>query len=50
MFKILADLAREEIALAKRYPSQAALCIRGGWELCRPEQAVGKYIPIVIHI
>lgn len=50
MSKILADLPREEIAIAKRYPSHAALCIRGGWELCRPEQAVGKYMPISIHI
>lgn len=40
-FKTLADLSREEIAIAKRYPSHTALCIRGGWELCRSEQAVG---------
>lgn len=34
------DLSREEIALAKRYPSHTPVCIRGGWEFCRPEQAV----------
>ncbi|KAL0363622.1 UNVERIFIED_CONTAM: microtubule-associated protein AIR9 [Sesamum calycinum] len=44
------DLSREEIAIAKRYPSHTALCIRGGWELCRPEQAVGTGIPKVMKI
>ncbi|XP_052179549.1 187-kDa microtubule-associated protein AIR9 [Diospyros lotus] len=34
------DLSREELAYAKRYPAQTALCIRGGWELCRPEHAL----------
>ncbi|CAJ1975658.1 unnamed protein product [Sphenostylis stenocarpa] len=33
------DLSREEVALAKRYPAQTALCIRAGWEFSRPEQA-----------
>ncbi|XVE67511.1 hypothetical protein DITRI_Ditri08aG0166900 [Diplodiscus trichospermus] len=33
------DLSRDELALAKRYPPQTALCIRDGWEFCRPEQA-----------
>lgn len=33
------DLPREAIAMAKRYPSHAALCIRGGWDLCRPDAA-----------
>ncbi|KAJ4702992.1 microtubule-associated AIR9-like protein [Melia azedarach] len=33
------DLLRDELALAKRYPAQAALCIRDGWEFCRPEHA-----------
>ncbi|KAJ4837842.1 microtubule-associated protein air9 [Turnera subulata] len=33
------DLSREEVAIAKRYPSWTALCIRNGWELCRPEAA-----------
>lgn len=40
---MLSDLSREEIALAKRYPSHTPVCIRGGWEFCRPEQAVGKF-------
>ncbi|KAL9346290.1 hypothetical protein Peur_061143 [Populus x canadensis] len=33
------DLSREEVAIAKRYPACTALCIRDGWELCRPENA-----------
>lgn len=38
---ILIDLSRDELALAKRYPPHTALCIRDGWELCRPEHAAG---------
>lgn len=33
------DLSREERAIAKRYPAHTALCIRDGWEFCRPEHA-----------
>ncbi|GMI70655.1 AUXIN-INDUCED IN ROOT CULTURES 9 [Hibiscus trionum] len=33
------DLSRDELALAKRYPAQTALCIRDGWEFSRPEHA-----------
>ncbi|KAK3188669.1 hypothetical protein Dsin_028230 [Dipteronia sinensis] len=33
------DLSRDELAIAKRYPAQTALCLRDGWEFCRPEQA-----------
>lgn len=40
---MLSDLSREEIALARRYPSHTPVCIRGGWEFCRPEQAVGEF-------
>lgn len=36
------DLSRDEVTLAKRYPAQAAPCIRQGWELCRPEHAADK--------
>ncbi|XWS67442.1 hypothetical protein CRYUN_Cryun04dG0006800 [Craigia yunnanensis] len=32
-------LSRDELALAKRYPAHTALCIRDGWEFCRPEHA-----------
>jgi hypothetical protein len=39
--EILIDLSREEVAIAKRYPACTALCIRDGWELCRPENAAG---------
>jgi len=41
--EILIDLSREEVAIAKRYPACTALCIRYGWELCRPEKAAGMY-------
>lgn len=34
------DLSREELAYAKRFPAHTALCIRGGWELSRPELAL----------
>ncbi|KAL8461070.1 hypothetical protein ACS0TY_032523 [Phlomoides rotata] len=43
------DLSREEIAIAKRYPSHAALCIRGGWELCHPEQAVDSTFKFLLE-
>ncbi|XP_044495976.1 187-kDa microtubule-associated protein AIR9 isoform X2 [Mangifera indica] len=33
------DLSREELSIAKRYPAHTALCIRDGWEFCRPEHA-----------
>ncbi|KAL1555754.1 187-kDa microtubule-associated protein air9 [Salvia divinorum] len=44
------DLSREEISIAKRYPSHTALCIRGGWELCRPEQAVDSTFKFLIEL
>ncbi|XP_043702000.1 187-kDa microtubule-associated protein AIR9 [Telopea speciosissima] len=31
------DLSSEEVEIAKRYPAHTALCIREGWEFCRPE-------------
>ncbi|KAL1560501.1 187-kDa microtubule-associated protein air9 [Salvia divinorum] len=43
------DLSREEISIAKRYPSHTALCIRGGWELCRPEQAIDSTFKFLIE-
>ncbi|XP_050222045.1 187-kDa microtubule-associated protein AIR9 isoform X2 [Mercurialis annua] len=33
------DLSREEVAITKLYPACTALCIRDGWEFCRPENA-----------
>ncbi|KAM6551906.1 hypothetical protein CsatB_001714 [Cannabis sativa] len=33
------DLSREEVSIAKRYPAQTSLCIRDGWEFCRPDHA-----------
>ncbi|KAI3455940.1 hypothetical protein Pfo_012603 [Paulownia fortunei] len=43
------DLTREQIAIAKRYPSHTALCIRGGWDLCRPEQAVDSTFKFLLE-
>ncbi|KZV48806.1 hypothetical protein F511_09227 [Dorcoceras hygrometricum] len=43
------DLSREEIGIAKRYPSHTALCIRSGWELCRPEQAVDSTFKFLLE-
>ncbi|KVH88206.1 Leucine-rich repeat-containing protein [Cynara cardunculus var. scolymus] len=34
------DLSPKEIAFAKHYPAHTAVCIAGGWEFCRSEQAV----------
>lgn len=50
MREILIDLLRDELALAKRYPAQAALCIRDGWEFCRPEHAAGTYRRSVLYL
>ncbi|KAJ0081731.1 hypothetical protein Patl1_11266 [Pistacia atlantica] len=33
------DLSRDELSIVKRYPAHTALCIRDGWEFCRPEHA-----------
>ncbi|KAI4312428.1 hypothetical protein MLD38_037238 [Melastoma candidum] len=33
------DLSREELVLARRYPTIMGLCIRYGMEFCRPNQA-----------
>ncbi|XP_031264195.1 187-kDa microtubule-associated protein AIR9 isoform X1 [Pistacia vera] len=33
------DLSRDELSIAKRYPAHTPLCIRDGWEFCRPEHA-----------
>lgn len=33
------DLSSQEVALAKRYPARTALCLRDGWEFCRPDHA-----------
>ncbi|KAL3833703.1 hypothetical protein ACJIZ3_008439 [Penstemon smallii] len=43
------DLSREEKAIAKRYPSHAALCIQAGWELCRPEQAMDSTFKFLLE-
>uniref|UniRef100_A0A2P2LXJ8 187-kDa microtubule-associated protein AIR9 n=1 Tax=Rhizophora mucronata TaxID=61149 RepID=A0A2P2LXJ8_RHIMU len=33
------DISREELTIAKRYPACTALCLRDGWEFCRPDSA-----------
>ncbi|KAK1325252.1 hypothetical protein QJS10_CPA01g00539 [Acorus calamus] len=33
------DLSHEEQETAKKYPAHTAMCIRDGWEFCRPELA-----------
>lgn len=43
------DLSREEIAAAKRYPAHTALCIRGGWDLCRPDQAIDSTFKFLLE-
>ncbi|XP_073129269.1 187-kDa microtubule-associated protein AIR9 [Henckelia pumila] len=43
------DLSREEIGIAKRYPSHTALCIRSGWELCRPDQAADSTFKFLLE-
>ncbi|XP_010519077.1 PREDICTED: 187-kDa microtubule-associated protein AIR9-like [Tarenaya hassleriana] len=43
------DLSREEIAIAKRYPSQAALCIRDGWEFCKAELAAESMFRFLVE-
>ncbi|KAL2467410.1 microtubule-associated protein [Abeliophyllum distichum] len=43
------DLSREEIAVAKRYPSHTALCIRGGWDFCRPDLSVDSTFKFLLE-
>ncbi|KAL2643139.1 hypothetical protein R1flu_010726 [Riccia fluitans] len=41
------DLSIEEQELAKRYPPSTSLCLRDGWELCGPEEAVESTLEFV---
>ncbi|XP_068657633.1 187-kDa microtubule-associated protein AIR9-like isoform X2 [Aristolochia californica] len=43
------DLSRDEVEIAKRYPAHTALCIRDGWEFCRPELAVDSTFCFLIE-
>ncbi|KAL2327482.1 hypothetical protein Fmac_020909 [Flemingia macrophylla] len=43
------DLSREEVALARRYPSHTALCIRDGWEFSRLEQAADSTFRFLVE-
>lgn len=42
-FQFSADLSPKELEIAKIYPPHTALCIRDGWEFCRPELAAGYW-------
>ncbi|KAG1368409.1 putative 187-kDa microtubule-associated protein AIR9 [Cocos nucifera] len=39
------DLSPDELEIAKLYPAHTALCVRDGWEFCRPEFAAGERTP-----
>ncbi|XP_059596141.1 187-kDa microtubule-associated protein AIR9 isoform X2 [Vitis vinifera] len=43
------DLSREEVAIAKHYPAHTALCIRDGWEFCRPEHAIDSTFRFLVE-
>ncbi|KAM7505783.1 hypothetical protein LguiB_004687 [Lonicera macranthoides] len=43
------DLSREEIVIAERYPAHTSLCLRGGWEFCRPEHAVDSTFRFLVE-
>ncbi|XP_057971339.1 187-kDa microtubule-associated protein AIR9 [Malania oleifera] len=43
------DLSKEEVAIAKRYPAHTALCIRDGWDFCRPEHAADSTFQFLIE-
>lgn len=43
------DLSCEATALAKRYPAHTALCIRGGWDFCRPDLAVDSTFQFLLE-
>ncbi|KAF8413517.1 hypothetical protein HHK36_001507 [Tetracentron sinense] len=42
------DLSRVELEIAKRYPAHTALCIRDGWNFCRPEHATDSAFQFLI--
>ncbi|CAM6071507.1 unnamed protein product [Sphagnum tenellum] len=42
------DLSIDEQELASLYPPHAALCIREGWELCAPEEAVDSTMQFLL--
>ncbi|KAL3696460.1 hypothetical protein R1sor_010536 [Riccia sorocarpa] len=41
------DLSVEEQELAKCYPPSTSLCLRNGWELCGPEEAIESTLQFV---
>ncbi|OIV97294.1 hypothetical protein TanjilG_07046 [Lupinus angustifolius] len=47
--KSYADLSREEITLAKRYPTHTAFCIREGWEFSRSEHAADSTFRFLVQ-
>ncbi|KAI4370946.1 hypothetical protein MLD38_019233 [Melastoma candidum] len=43
------DLSREELVLARRYPTIIGLCIRYGMEFCRPDQATDSSFRFLVE-
>ncbi|KAJ6832033.1 187-kDa microtubule-associated protein AIR9 [Iris pallida] len=43
------DLSPEEQKIAKLYPSHTALCIREGWEFCRPELSADSTFAFLVE-
>ncbi|KAJ6813130.1 187-kDa microtubule-associated protein AIR9 [Iris pallida] len=43
------DLSPEELKIAKLYPAHTALCIRDGWEFCRPELAAESTFSFLVE-
>ncbi|XP_026383847.1 187-kDa microtubule-associated protein AIR9-like isoform X1 [Papaver somniferum] len=43
------DLSRDELEIAKRYPAHTALCIRDGWEFCRPDLVVDSTFRFLVE-
>ncbi|RXH98895.1 hypothetical protein DVH24_011220 [Malus domestica] len=43
------DLSREELTIAKRYPAHTSLCIRDGWEFCRPDHAADSTFRFLVE-
>ncbi|XP_020271153.1 187-kDa microtubule-associated protein AIR9 [Asparagus officinalis] len=43
------DLSSKELEIAKLYPPHTALCIRDGWEFCRPELAADSSFSFLLE-
>uniref|UniRef100_A0A803N0W9 Uncharacterized protein n=1 Tax=Chenopodium quinoa TaxID=63459 RepID=A0A803N0W9_CHEQI len=43
------DLSKEEITIAKHYPTCTALCIRDGWEFCSPDRVADSTFDFLVE-